>query len=126
MDNMRKKKGQALVEVAIALPIIILLLCAMIDFARILYVSQTLNLVNQEAVRRAGIGRSYEEVEDYVMDNCHLADMKREDVDTTPRDPKSGNYATVNLRYEVKYITPFLNEIFDPFTVNTSSTIRVE
>ena len=126
---MKKKKGQALVEIAIALPILIFLLCGIIDFGRILYSSQTLNLVNQEAVRYAGLGRTDTEITKYVKDNSPLGYKDTIVVTFNPvyASRKYGDYVTVNIKYEVKYITPLMNSIIpSPYIINTSSTIRVE
>jgi len=129
MDNMRKKKGQALVEIAIALPLLVFFLCGVIDFGRILYASETLNLVNQEAVRYAGLGRTDTEVTQYVKDKCPLVDKNTIGVafSSPYASRKSGEYVTVTLTYEVKYITPIMKAIIgNTFTINAKSTIRVE
>src|SRR5665647_3972157 len=104
---MRKKKGQALVEIALALPILIFLLCGIVDFGRILYSSETLNYVNQEAVRYAGLGKTDTEVTKYVKDNCPLGYKDTIVVTFNPvyASRKSGDYVTVNITYQVKYIT---------------------
>lgn len=127
MDNMRKKKGQAIVELALALPLLIFFLCGVIDFGRILYASQTLNLINQEAVRKAGLGKSETEVRNYVKEKSPISDSNTIGVKVDPQSPKSGDYVTVTLSYEVKYINPVMRVIIGKtFTINTSSTIRVE
>jgi len=126
---MRKKKGQSLVEIAIALPLLVFLLCGIIDFGRILYASETLNLINQEAVRKSGLGDTDDEVISYVNDNCPLPDKDTIEVDITSTSESggTGDYVTVTLRYTVEYITPIMRAIIgDTFTINTSSTIRVE
>jgi len=129
MDNMKKKKGQSMVEIALALPLLVFLLCGIIDFGRILYAGETLNLINQEAVRKAGLGKTNAEVTEYVKNNCPLADKDTIVVafNPTSQPRSSGTYVTVTLKYEVKYITPVMKFIIgDTFTINNKSTIRVE
>lgn len=124
---MRKKKGQAIVELALALPLLIFFLCGVVDFGRILYTSETLNLVNQEAVRKAGLGKKDDEVINFVHQNATIGDRDKIVVTIDPRNRKSGDYVTVKLTYELKYINPVMRVIIGrTFTINTSSTIRVE
>jgi Flp pilus assembly protein TadG len=130
MDNMKKKKGQALVEIALALPILLLLLCGIVDFGRILYAGISINMAAQEAVRYASFGKANAEVSELAVDNCILSDKATNlRVSTTPGDAprKSGTYVKVSIEYDVNYITPLMNKIIgSSFTVSTSSTIRVE
>lgn len=129
---MKKKKesGQAIVEIALMLPILAFLLCGIIDFGRILYAGITINMVAQESVRYSGLGKKNAEVIQLAMDNCSLSDKYSYlSVNIGPGDaPRtSGTYVTVNIDYEVNYITPLIKPIIgDSFTVSTSSTIRVE
>lgn len=126
---MKKRKGQAVIEIALVLPILLLTFCAIADFGRILYASTHLNIVTQEAVRLAGLGKSDSEIKDYVSNNVQLVDKDAVSVSITPSESsrKSGDYATVKITYKVKYITPLISTILpSPFNVNTQSTIRVE
>lgn len=127
MDNIRKKKGQAIVELALALPLLIFFLCGVVDFGRILYTSETLNLVNQESVRKAGLGKKDDEIINYVKQKAPIGDSNTIVVSIDPKSRKSGDYVTVKLTYEMKYINPVMRVIIGrTFTINTSSTIRVE
>ncbi|SHH95359.1 TadE/TadG family type IV pilus assembly protein [Clostridium grantii] len=126
---MKIKKGQAMVEIAIILPIFLLLLCAVLDFGRILYASINLNMITQEAVRMGGLGKSDYEIMQYVNEQVKLPDKDTMIVNINPSDSSrdSGDYLTLKITYEVKYITPIIgNVINSPFQVVTQSTIRVE
>ena len=126
---MRKKRGQAVVEIALVLPILLLLLCGIIDFGRILYSSIHLNMVSQEAVRMGGLGKSDSEIVQYVNDEVDLGDKDTITVNITPNDydRKSGDYVTVKITYKVKSITPIIATFVPaPYQVNTQSTIRIE
>jgi Flp pilus assembly protein TadG len=126
---MKKKKGQAMLEIALIMPIIIIIFCGIIDFGRILQASTHLNMISQEAVRLAGFGKTDSEIAGFVNDNVELNDKDSITVSVTPGDfeRKSGDYATLNISYKVKYITPIISLFLpSPFVVNTQSTIRVE
>ncbi|WBW95545.1 TadE/TadG family type IV pilus assembly protein [Oceanirhabdus sp. W0125-5] len=126
---MRKEKGQAVVEIALVLPILLVLLCGVIDFGRILYASIHLNMVSQEAVRMGGLGKSDSAIVEYVNDTVDLANKDTISVNITPNDSNrsSGEYVTVQINYQVKYITPIIGVfISTPYNVSTKSTIRIE
>ena len=126
---MRKKKGQAVLEIALVLPILIFVFCAMADVGRILYASANLNMITQEAVRLAGLGKSDSEIIQYVNDKVRLPDKNTMITEINPSSQyrNSGDYVTVKITYKVKYITPLMNRILpSPYDVNTESTIRVE
>lgn len=126
---MRKEEGQAVLEIALVLPILLFMICAIADFGRILYASSHLNMVTQEAVRLAGLGQSDSQVVQYVSQESTLEDKTAVKVSITPDDTvrKSGDYVTVKVTYQIKYITPFMNKILpSPLNVNIQSTIRVE
>ncbi len=126
---MKIKKGQAMVEIAIVLPILILLLCSIIDFGRILYSSMHLNLITQEAVRMSALGNSDYEIGTYINTNVDLPDKDTIVIDISPIDSvrNSGDYVTLKITYEINYITPIISSFIpSPFEVSTQSTMRVE
>ncbi|GAA0182623.1 hypothetical protein SH2C18_49690 [Clostridium sediminicola] len=126
---MKKRKGQAMVELALVIPILLLILCAIIDFGRILYASIHLNMITQEAVRMGGLGKSDYEIVEFIDQKVDLVDKDKIQTNITPSDLQrsSGDYVTLNITYEVKYITPIINIFIPtPFEINTQSTIRVE
>jgi Flp pilus assembly protein TadG len=129
-DNMRRKKGQALVEIALALPILLLLLCGIIDFGRILYAGISINMAAQETARYASFSKTDAEIRQKAVNSCSLSDKDTKlSVSITPDKAlrTTGGNVTVAIEYDVDYITPLMNKIIGEFfTVRTSSTIRVE
>ncbi len=126
---MNKENGQALLETALVLPIILILFCGIVDFGRILFASNHLNMVTQEAARLAGLGKGDYEITQFVKDKVIFQDKSAVTVNISPSEytRKSGDYTTLKVTYDIKYITPLINIILpSPFSVNTQSTIRVE
>jgi Flp pilus assembly protein TadG len=129
VDYMRKKKGQALVEVAIIVPILLLFICGIVDFGRILNASSSLNMVTQESVRLAGLGKSDVEVTQFAYNKVNTSNRATLNVNINPSYAlrKPGDYVTVEISYDVKYITPLVNIILpSPLKIKSKSTIRVE
>ena len=125
----RSERGQALMEFALVLPILIILLMGIIDFGRVSYIYMNLHLTTQETVRQGGLGKSDTEIIQFALDHFAAGDSSSLEISITPGQlsRKSGDYITVALKYPVVYITPFLSNIFpSPYMVSTDSTLRVE
>lgn len=94
---MRKKKGQAILEVALALPIVLLLFCGIVDFGRILQASSHLNMVSQEAARIAGLGGNDSEIFNFIREEVILKDKNSIVENIEPRDYYRNPDANVTL-----------------------------
>jgi Flp pilus assembly protein TadG len=126
---MKSKKGQAVVETALVLPLLIIFLCMIIDTGRILYAESNLNLICQESVRIAGLGEGDTQVQDYALSKLDSNLDSTLQVTISPAESvrKSGDYVTVNLSVDLNYITPFASSILpSPFIAKAQSPIRVE
>jgi Flp pilus assembly protein TadG len=123
----KREDGQALVEFALMIPLLLLLLTSVFDFGRILYSKLTLELVNQESVRLGGLGQGDEAIRSYAVSNFSAGDPSKLEISISPveAERKSGDYLTVSLAYPESFIG-ILGENAIPYTVKTSSTIRVE
>lgn len=121
------EKGQSLVEFALLLPLLLYLICGIIDFGRVMYTHMQLNLVTQEAVRLGGLGRSDADIRQYTLD--HVDHPTKVIVTISPSDSvrNPGDYVKVNLEEQIEYITPLMSTVLpSPYRVITDSTIRVE
>lgn len=126
---MKKNKGQAVVETALVVPLLLLFLCMIVDTGRIIYAESRLNSICQESVRIAGLGGGDTQVQDYAASNLDsdTASTLQVTISPTELQRKSGDFVTVDLSVGIKYITPFANAILpSPFNVIAESTIRVE
>lgn len=128
---MKSQKGQAAVEFALVLPILLLLVCGVIDFGRILYTANALTTVCEQGARYASIytTKTVDEVETYVKDNTASGiDKTPIHVTVNPPPRVSGGTVTVTISYTMSYITPFISNLFSSSskTMNFDSTCRVE
>jgi Flp pilus assembly protein TadG len=125
----KNEKGQSLVEMALILPILLMLLIGIFDFGRIMYNYMHLHLTTQETVRLGGLGKGDAEITQFARDYIQLGDPTLLEVLITPDETlrNSGDYVTVSLKYPVDYVTPFISHLLpSPFMIETESTIRVE
>jgi Flp pilus assembly protein TadG len=127
---MRKdESGQSMVEMALVLPVLLLLLVGILDFGRILYSYAHLHMAAQETVRKGGLGSKDLEIAQFAKNYIHLGDSSKLQVKVSPSDANrhSGDYITVTLKYPLQIYTPLLSDILPvPEYIETDSTVRVE
>jgi hypothetical protein len=83
----------------------------------------------QETVRLAGLGEKDQDISTFAHQYVHLGDTTKLQVSVSPTDTNrnSGDYVTVTLTYPYQFFTPLISKLFpSSFTIQTSSTIRVE
>ncbi|RSK26372.1 pilus assembly protein [Bacillus sp. HMF5848] len=125
----KDEKGQSLVEMALIVPLLLLLLVGIIDLGRVLYSYTHIQLATQETVRLGGLGGSDSELVTFAKQYVHIGDPAKLQVTITPDDVTrmSGEYMTVTLQYPIELMTPFLSSLLpSPMNIITDSTIRVE
>jgi Flp pilus assembly protein TadG len=119
------ERGQALVETAIVLPIVVLLLLSMIDGGRIFYAWIVTTNGAREGARVAATGSSEADViahVELVMGNVTVTDLL-----TTNTAGPSGEAVTVEVRHAVTVITPLISAIVgNPFNVSSIAVMRLE
>jgi Flp pilus assembly protein TadG len=125
----KDERGQSLVETALLLPVFFLILAGILDFGRVLYSYAYLQMAAQETVRLAGLGEKDQDISTFAHQYVHLGDTTKLQVSVSPTDTNrnSGDYVTVTLTYPYQFFTPLISKLFpSSFTIQTSSTIRVE
>lgn len=125
----KNEKGQSMVEMALVLPILLLILMGIFDMGRIMYTYMHLQLATQESVRLGGLGRDDAAITTFAREYIHVGDPSDLKVNISPNDSTrdSGDYMSVTLEYPVDYITPLISKVLpSPIMVKTDSTIRVE
>ncbi|UCZ53145.1 pilus assembly protein [Bacillus shivajii] len=126
---LRNEKGQSLVEMALIVPILLILIVGIFDIGRMLYSYSTLHFTAQETVRLGGFGRADADIIQFAKNNYHAGNSSQLTVSVSPSQElrRSGDYVTVTLQYPVEPFTPFVNILFsEPIHLKAESTIRVE
>jgi Flp pilus assembly protein TadG len=125
----RDERGQSMVEMALILPVLLLLLVGIFDFGRVLYTYMHLHLATQETVRLGGLGKSDAEITTFAQNYVHVGDSSLLAVTVSPTETyrDSGDYVTVKLEYPLEIVTPIISSLISsPLAITTDSTIRVE
>jgi Flp pilus assembly protein TadG len=124
----RKEEGQSLTEFALLVPLLLLLICGILDFGRVMYAYLHLNLAAQETVRLAGLGKGDSEITAFAKNYQQLGNPNLLQVTISPLQTsrKSGDYVKVTLSYTLSYLTPMISNILPQPLITVDSTIRVE
>ncbi len=132
-DDLRKtERGQALVEMALVLPILIMLIFGIVEFGRILNTYMTVTELSREGARKGAVGGTDSEIIATVQNNASAAGLKVSDltvniVPTSVGKRDRGTSVKVEVIYPVDIIAPVIGSmISDPFPVDAQTTMRVE
>ncbi len=113
---MKNEKGQALVEFIIILPVTLILMFCVIDFARVISLRSDLESITQDATILLESGKTKEDIEREL--DLNGANLNIE---------IKGEYVDVKTSKEIKPITPGFSYILkDVFKVEVSRVIRNE
>lgn len=125
----KNESGQSMVEVALLLPLLLLLLVGIFDFGRVLYTQIHLQMATQETVRLGGLGKGDSEISQFAREYVTVPDPSLLEVTISPGQlyRKSGDYVKVKLTYPLTFVTPFIRYFIpSPIQITADSTIRVE
>ncbi len=125
----KNQRGQAMVEMALILPILILLIFGIIEFGRIFASYLMVNNAAREGARYAAVGATDAEITALVMQRSSALD---EDQLTVNIDPPEGSRVhaqgvEIFVVYPVRVYAPVISNITgDPYLVSAQVTMRVE
>ena len=113
------KKGQALVEFVIILPVFVMLLLCGIDIGKIMYNQNNLESIMDEVVTDYSSNKSYDEIAKKVSLNNSDVELKVSN--------SNNEYVVFKLEKEMDIITPGLNLILgDDYKVEVNRVIPYE
>ncbi len=113
------KKGQALVEFVIILPIFVFMLLAVIDFGKMIYFKNLLQSEMSDVVHLYQNEKTYQE----IMDDLSLSD---ENIELEIQN-ENNELVTFYLKREITIVTPGLSFLFPtPYKVEVSRVMHYE
>ncbi|MGI6685605.1 MAG: TadE/TadG family type IV pilus assembly protein [Bacillota bacterium] len=122
-------RGQAMVELALILPVLLLLVFGIVEFGRIFSTQLLVTASAREAVREAVVGAGDEGIVLCAKNSASILDGTKMEIDISPEEDSRtrGNPVTVRIDYPVKIYAPIISGIIgDPFVVSGEVTMRVE
>jgi Flp pilus assembly protein TadG len=126
------QRAQALIEMAIVLPVFLMLVLGIVDFGMALRSYITVTNSSREGARYAIVcpsTTSDDPIKNRVADYSNGL-VKTDDVSVTWQTPtercKSGNYVKVQAATDYTYITPLGSLLPGPLHLSASATMRAE
>lgn len=123
---MKSQKGQSLVEVALVLPVLVLLLFGIIDFARVFHVYLTMDHAGREAARAASIGKDNTTVINTAINGASTIGLTTGHINVSTGARTSGSNVTITITYPINFLTPVIGDIVGNLTLTDTTTMRVE
>lgn len=109
------RKGQALIEFVLILPVFILILFAIVDFGNIFNSKYELQNQSADIIRLIQTGSTEPDIKD-IYSNINLE----------IRDYKDG-YQKITITKEIKLITPFMDKVLgSPYLINVERIVPNE
>ena len=124
----QQQSGQALIELALVLPLFILLLFGLIEMSILGYSYISVNNAARSGVRVASVGGSDVGIRT-AINNSIILNTSNLTIQISPAESQrqSGQGVTVNLSYPVPLLVPIVEGIFpNPFIISASLTMRLE
>lgn len=121
--------GQALVEMALVLPLFFLLLFGVIEMGRIGYAYITVSNVAREGGRIATIGGNDSVINTSIKDAAVSLDPASLTITINPPESQrhSGEAVTVKVTYPVHLIIPLISNVIpNPVVVSSTIIMRLE
>lgn len=130
----RGSKGQALVEMALVLPIFILLLLGIMEFGRLFSGYMELQNLARDAVRHATVNVAMKTVTDVKpWIESRLITLNKEKLTITFSRPdvtvnsKKEEHVSITLEYKMDILTPIISSILgNPYTLRSEMVMRSE
>lgn len=125
----KSNRGQAMVELALILPVLLMLVLGIIEFGRISFSYLVITELAREGARYGVVGHTDTEIGNHIISHATMLDRGNLSIDISPEDTARGrgDGLTVTLDYSVDILAPFIGEIVsDPFPLVASCTMRVE
>ena len=124
-----KENGQAVVEAALVIPLIIIMICGMIDFGWIFYNQLLINNCSREGARYAIVNSGSADLLSDVTDQVHSVYARNDDDDITVTvQVINGTDMKVTVTSVVKILTPIAGIFTEDQQIVLSSTsvMRIE
>lgn len=129
LKKLKCQKGQAIVELTLVLPIILIIVFLMLETGRFVYAAYEIEHASREAARLGAVGATDTEIFQRARDSVSGLSSSGLIISVTPGETtrKPGDTLVVVVSYQFNPITPFIGSLY-PGGVRLSSdmAMRVE
>jgi hypothetical protein len=124
-----RTNGQGLVEMALVLPLLLLLFMGMIEFGRVFGSYIIINNLAREGARYGVVGHSDTDIQNIILAERAYLDVDNLTITITPplEGRIVGNALEVEVDYELPLITPIISGILpNPLPLSAQCFMRIE
>ena len=127
MRQPRRGKGQAAVEAALVLPVLLVMLLAVLSLGMLFTVELVITNASREGARYGAIGKSQPEIEDLVTGYLEQAKLTAASASLEVKGAGglSGTDVQVQITYPVQLYIP-VPGLPNPVAVQSQATMRIE
>ncbi len=133
METLRRliseSRGQALVEMALVLPLLLMLLWGVVEFGRVGHAYLVVTHAAREGARAGVVGADYDEIEEVVRQRAASLQEEELSLEISPSAEErfAGDPLQVEVGYELPMTLPLWGATFpDPLPLEHTSVMRVE
>jgi len=129
IGKIKNQKGQAMVEMALILPILLLLFMGIFEFGRVMNAYLVVNNAAREGARSTALGGSTLQAVQSVEDSFSGLDLARVGVSITPEESARtrGGTVLVTVSYDIDLVTPVISALMDnPHHIEITTSMRME
>ncbi len=123
------KRGQAVVETALVLPIVVLILMGIVDFGIMFNNYIVLSNASRECARKAAVGGTDTDIVSLANDLTNTMDSGKRSITIYPPESyrKKGEQVTITVEYDNVLITPVISAILNKSVhLKAKTVMRVE
>lgn len=124
-----KEKGQAMVEFALVLPILLILLLGILEFGQIFSSYLLIQNASRDGARYGSVGYTDSEIIQIVQQKTSILDQTNLTVTIlpSPSQRERGGKIDVSIDYQMNLYTPMWNNILpNPFPLSAGTVMRIE
>ncbi len=134
LKKIKNEEGQALVEFALVLPLLLIIVCTIIDFGWVFYHNISINNCSREGARYAVVNSEKENREFYIRERIMATapdsikgKLEVEIVFSDAENPSNGD-VTVKVTGKIQALTPVAGIFFrgQEITLTSQTTMKVE
>ncbi|MCY0901114.1 MAG: pilus assembly protein [Firmicutes bacterium] len=120
--------GQALVELALVLPLFLLIIVGILDFGQLFMTELTLQEAARDGARYASVGQNDAEIAQDVLADAVVLNTTAVSVSVNPPDGErvSGDPVTVTVTYPFTFLPPLSAFLPNGLTLQAQTTMRME
>lgn len=127
--KLKDEKGQALLELALMLPLLIILSFGVLETGRVIHTYLVVNHAAREGAREASLRAADQEITTKVISMLQLQDVNAAEIAISPTETQRqpGESVTVQVYYPLVIYSPVISNILpNPFAIQSQTTMRIE